>query len=564
MNSQLSNGRAAEDVQQEQREQERSSKDMGAANGHCTKSDQAIKEHLTELFDSLPQKSPLRDRIEFTVCESVATISDKTRSDSKKIRLFSPFSYLKHLLDGTEGSMLIDQLLSLLNTPSLMTLHALPDVHAGKVFPVGISCTYSADSPSCAVIPDLIGADINCGVRVWSTAIKKSLFMEKRQRIMDLVAERIKIDVRCSDVPVLGDENDGTAINSSNAQSSAAKGNKSTDCCIDGIGTVNINSVVTEGISYLVRIGLATPSDLSCTEYAGSMPVSSGRVLSAKTKHRGIVQLGTLGSGNHYLEFQSVSKVYNNKTCTDLGLDTDSICISVHTGSRGLGSRAVHEYLSKCHLYRNAATGVCEVPLDSKLAQEYLETVNACSNYAFCNRVIIGKLLEQILLEVFNEDIRMGAISDSVHNVMRLEGNVLTVRKGSTKLGNTSSTAIKGSRDISVSSNNMPSVVSVGGSMSTGSYILEAGPSASMTDYTTCHGSGRIIRRKDVSSTISLADTFSELSTADVLVLAGNADKLPEESSRTYKCIDAVVEYCETVGISNRVCKLVPLSVLKG
>lgn len=500
-----------------------------------------LEKEFSKAVENAPSCSNMK-RVSFSIVKSKVIISDKNSSkESKKIELFSPPEYYKHLSYGDEGNALIDQLIHVLHTPALDSLVALPDAHGGKIFPVGISCTYDLNNPECKIMPEMIGFDINCGVRVWATSIRKEEFLSKREHVLELIAKSIPIENRQA----------GNGLGNSLAINNDR-------CHVEGIGTVSINRVITEGIKYLVDSRMASTADQTCTEYSGSMPVLSPAILSQKAKARGLQQIGTLGSGNHYLEFQTVSEVFNSNLCQDIGLSIDTVCVSVHTGSRGLGSRAVHEYISKYSAYKNTS-GICEIPAKSEIAQEYLQTVNACSNYAFCNRVLIGRSIEGVLSKVFGP-CTMRPISDSVHNVIRVEGSLLAVRKGSTKM----QSKHKQNTSNEHRESHLPSIVSVGGSMTTGSYLLEAGPNSSATRNTTCHGSGRIIRRKDVKDFITVSETIKEIEEAGVIVSAGNEDTLPEESSKTYKCIDKVVQYCEAAGISSRVCKLVPVAVLKG
>lgn len=500
-----------------------------------------LEKEFSNAIEKAPKDSIMK-RLTFSVSGSKITISNSDSAEnSKKIDLFCPPEYYKHLSDGESGNTLIDQLIEVLYTPGLAKLVALPDMHAGKIFPVGISAVYDLSIPECKIIPDLIGSDVNCGVRVWVTSITKERFLEKRDLVLSMVKEGIPIENR--------EIGDGNSIDS------PADG---TIYQIEGIGTIDINRVIKEGIGYLVSNGMASDADQACTESLGAMEVASSSILSQKAKVRGMRQIGTLGNGNHYLEFQAVSEIFNAEVCKDLGVSMDSICVSVHTGSRGLGGRAVHEYITEYSRYKNSK-GICEIPINSVPAMRYLQMVNACSNYAFCNRVLIGRSIKGILTQIF-DDCSMQAISDSAHNVMRKEGSMLLARKGSTKLQNRNSSENRCEKE----EKKLPNVVSVGGSMTTGSYLLETGPNSNDTNNTTCHGSGRIIRRKDAKFSISVDDTIKEIEDAGVVVSAGKKEHISEESSKTYKCINKVVEYCEAAGISNRVCRLIPIAVLKG
>jgi len=426
-----------------------------------------------------------------------------------------PDKYKKHLFISEEECV-IDQIAKIATFPGVISpVIGLPDIHAGVVFPVGVCALFDAENPECVVLPEAIGSDVNCGVRVWKTNIKYKEFMEHRQQMMELVKSAVPVD-----------------------ENTEAE-------------DLSIARILEEGLEYLVSLDILKKEDLERTENNGRVRISRSKAVGQSPRAKGEKHLGTLGSGNHYLEFQLVSEIYQEEAARRLGLEKDDICVSVHTGSRGLGFRAVTEFIKKIK-ERYPVGEVVSVPLNSKMGQEYLEVVGAASNFAFCNRAIIGKRIQKELQKVFPHA-KMEIISDSPHNIAKIEDidgkPRLVVRKGSTRVG---------------SRGGEKSPVSVGGSMSTGSYLICAGENASSTNNTTCHGSGRIVRRKDAKEEISVEETLRQIDVAGALVHANNLQSLPEESEQAYKSIDEVAECCENQKISEKICRLLPLLVIKG
>lgn len=450
--------------------------------------------------------------------------------------LYVPAKYHEHLAggagEGTTGEAkaegaaecVLDQLAKLATFKGAMSpLVALPDVHAGRDFPVGICAVFDAEAQDCVVLPQAIGPDINCGVRVWRTNIPLAGLQQRRREVLALVQQAVPVN----DQPLPS--------------------------------RLNIKRVLSDGIDYLVELGLAGEPDQQGSEHRGKMP-GSFKALGQKPRAAGLKQLGTLGSGNHYLEFQRVSEIYDPGAAGAMSLEADTVCVTVHTGSRGVGHRALTEFLASLPV-EYLVDGVLAVPLHSAKGAEYLELVGAAANFAFCNRVVIGRAVEQALQQVF-PGARLTLLGDSPHNIAKLETHDgrrrLVLRKGSTRV------APPGQDGEAGLFPGIGAPVSVGGSMSTGSYLLAAGEQSARTNFTTCHGSGRVLGRKAAKTAISVAETMEQLQAADVLVSAQNPGALSEESAKAYKSIDEVVNFCERSGISKKICRLLPIMVLKG
>ncbi|KAI5125434.1 tRNA-splicing ligase RtcB (3'-phosphate/5'-hydroxy nucleic acid ligase) [Nematocida parisii] len=535
-----------------------------------------MKDFLNDLKASIAEskKNGMLKDIQINQTGDHLTILQSTLNTTAGM-FYSPSEYYHILTDGDSGDTLLDQLVQMLERPYLTRLIALPDAHAGKEFPVGISCSFDPTHPECRVVPEMIGFDINCGVRLWATNIKKSEFLPFREAFMTRAFEQIGIIDRPCPLPK----------------------------------EIDADKILERGIPYLIELGMATELDAMCTESQGCLPVSNVKKLLGQAPRAAVKkQLGTLGNGNHYVEIQVVSEIFDDKICKQLGLELDMVCISVHTGSRSVGGGAVSDLLKKCMRCESKYVHdeKVEIPINDPMAENYFEMVNACSNFAFCNRVMIGREVEEALKQTFEQSmgdteetevkdtrgvrniksgssITMRVISDSAHNIVRLEERdgkkVLRIRKGSTQILPYGDKERSIARDINKTSlynseSSMPDdsnkctiyphVVSVGGSMSTGSYVLSAGKNGESVDYVTCHGSGRILRRKDANKEITQEGLKNELESADVSMRVKNINKIREESSKAYKCIKKVVDYCEESGLSNKVCRLAPIGGIKG
>ncbi|KAI5181592.1 tRNA-splicing ligase RtcB (3'-phosphate/5'-hydroxy nucleic acid ligase) [Nematocida sp. AWRm80] len=439
--------------------------------------------------------------------------------------IYTPEEYYKNLFDYDDSQTVIDQL-AIMSTfdGAISPMVGLPDIHLGKGTAVGICGTYNADNPNCLIIPEAIGTDINCGVRFWRTNISLREFRAKEQLIMQQLEKRVFIN----ELPLPS--------------------------------LLNIQRIVEEGLEYLQDLGLCTEKDLLATEYNGRLKVSAHTCIGQKPKANGLKHLGTLGSGNHYLEIQSVSKIHSPEDCAILGLEEEMICISAHTGSRGLGHRAFTEFM-KTLGPEDIVNKKYAVPLESQKGKKYLEMVGAAANYAFCNRALIGNAVQEAFLEVF-PSFSQEIISDMPHNLATVEKvnnqKILQIRKGSTKV------EPPHPQDNKQLFPQIGRPVLIGGSMSTNSYLIKAGPNSQMTNYTTCHGSGRILRRKIAKETITLEKTLQQLNRSNIHIRAETLTRLPEESQDAYKDIDKIVSFCEEIEISTAICKLSPVAVFKG
>ncbi|WUR02678.1 tRNA-splicing ligase RtcB [Vairimorpha necatrix] len=424
-----------------------------------------------------------------------------------------------------QDKLLLTQLINISKLPTVSRpVIGLPDLHQGYVFPIGsVTCFDLHNNP--LIIPGGVGYDINCGVR----CLKTNLHLSDLKDIDSLVDI---FDLSPVSLPLK-----------------------------------DLNSILDEGLNFLVKNKLITVDNLEFTESNGKYQGNS-RLVSQKTKGKGINQFGSLGSGNHYAEIQYVEKVVDKERCEVIGLREGQIVLSVHSGSRGLGHNVCKESLIKFNNevllnntggFINDTTNMNEsvyLHADNILSQEYLSAMSSACNYAFANRAMISQTLSNNLKTVFPH-FESQLIYDTSHNIAKVEEDLdaLVIRKGASRI------LEPGNLELPFVYRNIGQPVMVGGSMGTFSYII-CGES-SKTYRSTCHGSGRIVTRKESSTRFKYEEVIRDLKDKNIYIRSGSKKGIVEEAPECYKDIDEVVECSEMNGISKKVCRLRPIIVLK-
>lgn len=450
--------------------------------------------------------------------------------------VFVPEAYVDSLLaeDRDCGDSTLKQLARMSSLPGIhLPPTALPDVHRGYGFPVGSACVFDMSSPDCTIAPESIGYDINCGVRFWTSTLRVEDFLKHREPVMDGLFEEIPVEER---------------------EDPAEWG-------------LNMNEMLNRGLEYLREVGLIEDREIERTEFGGRILGADHRSMGQRPKHRGMIHLGTLGSGNHYLEIQYIDKIYDKEIAEKLGLAVGGVCLSVHSGSRGLGHRACSEYLSELeyNLHRDEGVrkinGHLTVRAHSPLGRKYMEMMAGAANYAFCNRALLGKRAMRVMKKHFPEA-RFDLFHDVSHNLLSVEahptGKLLFVRKGATR------SYPPWHQEVPEPFKEHGYPVIVGGSMATRSYVLLGGKLSPSSRFSTCHGSGRILSRTEAHRRIKVQEVLEEMRGSEVSFRVLDESALVEECSKAYKDINEVAKYCEDKGINRRLCRLKPLGVLKG
>lgn len=421
----------------------------------------------------------------------------------------------------------------------------MPDGHWGYGFPIGGVAAFDIDNG--VISPGGIGFDINCGMRLITTNLKIN---EVKPRLRDLINELFRA------VP-------------------AGVGSK-------GFLKVSISEfkeIMKRGVDWCIENGYGWPQDREQIEENGQIPGADPSKVSEKAISRGINQLGTLGSGNHYLEIQlvTIENIFDAKTANVFGIkEKDQIVIMVHCGSRGFGHQIATDYL---RVFDNAMKKYGMTVRDRELAcapfkspegSDYYKAMVCAANSAFVNRQVITHRIRESFSKVFNtsaEKLGMEIVYDVAHNIAKIEKykvdgkekEFLVHRKGSTRSFG------PGRKELPEIYRNVGQPVIVGGSMQTGSYLLVGTVKAMEETFgSTMHGSGRTMSRRAAKKQVRGDQLLKTMEREGIIVKAVSMPGLAEEAGIAYKDISEVVETMNTLDISKKVVRLKPIGNIKG
>ncbi|MBS0167637.1 RtcB family protein [Nitrospira sp. CMX1] len=417
----------------------------------------------------------------------------------------------------------------------------MPDGHWGYGFPIGGVAAF--DTRSGIISPGGVGYDVNCGMRLIRTDLTLDDVQPKLERLMTELFRRVPAGVGAA----------GFVRLSRGA----------------------FEGVMTRGARWCIEEGYGWHRDLAHIEEGGCIAGADSSKVSDHAVGRGINQLGTLGSGNHYLEVQVVSsdRVFDSETATALGITgQDQVVVMVHCGSRGFGHQVASDYLKVFEkAMRRYGISVKDqqlacAPFRSPEGQDYFSAMNCAANTAFANRQVITHQIREAFAAVFGtsaEELGMELIYDVAHNIAKVErypeGDLLVHRKGSTRAFG------PGSPDLPWDFQKTGQPVICGGSMETGSYLLVGTDRAvDETFGSTMHGSGRTMSRAQAKKSIRGEQLQQEMKRRGILVKAVSMSGLAEEAGFAYKNISDVVETVDRAGITKKVAELRPIGNIKG
>jgi tRNA-splicing ligase RtcB len=337
-----------------------------------------------------------------------------------------------------------------------------------------------------------------------------------------------------------------------------------------------MDQVLVKGAAWAVKAGYGRPEDLERLEEGGAMAGADPAAVSPRAKQRGGPQLGTLGSGNHFIEVQEVVEIYDEEVARAFGLFEGQLAVEIHSGSRGLGHQVCSEYVKslqsavqKYSIKLPDRQLVC-APLDSPEGQRYFGAMVSAANYAWANRQCMAHLARRSFEEVLagkvpNFDLR--TVYDVAHNIAKLEEHVVDGRKMKLCVHRKGATRAFGPGHPAVTPiyRRVGQPVLVPGDMGTASYVLVGTADAMEESFgTCCHGAGRVMSRTAAKKRIHGGTLRKELEAQGIRVRAGSMPGLAEEAPDAYKDIDAVVEVVHGAGLARKVAKLRPLAVMKG
>ena len=417
----------------------------------------------------------------------------------------------------------------------------MPDGHWGYGFPIGGVAAF--DTTSGIISPGGVGYDVNCGMRLIRTDLTLEDVQPKLERLMTELFRRVPAGVGAAGFVRL----DRDAF----------------------------ERVMTHGARWCIEEGYGWHRDLAHMEDRGCIVGADPSTVSDHAVARGINQLGTLGSGNHYLEVQVVSsnRVFDLETASALGIiGQDQVVVMVHCGSRGFGHQVASDYLKvfekamrRYGIFVKDQQLAC-APFRSPEGQEYFSAMNCAANTAFANRQVITHQIREAFAAVFGtsaEELGMELVYDVAHNIAKVEryaeGELLVHRKGSTRAFG------PGSPGLPWDFQKTGQPVICGGSMETGSYLLVGTDRAvDETFGSTMHGSGRTMSRAQAKKAIRGEQLQQEMKRRGILVKAVSMSVLAEEAGFAYKNISDVVETVDRAGITKKVAELRPIGNIKG
>lgn len=435
-------------------------------------------------------------------------------------------------------------LLQLSNVASLPGIQkyalAMPDIHQGYGFPIG-GVAATAIEEGGVISPGGIGYDINCGVRLLVATINKH---DIKKYLPALATELFR------SVP-----------------SGVGRGGRLQ------LDMNELDTILMQGARRMVALGFGTESDLEFCEENGCMPGADPQLVTKEAKKRGHDQLGTLGSGNHFLEVQAVDEIYDEKAAQVFGLQKDAVTVMIHCGSRGLGHQTCTDYV-RIMMAKLPEWGfqlpdrelVC-APFSSQEGQNYFGAMSAAANFAWANRHMIGHWVREAFVQILGSETKLRTLYDVSHNIGKRETHTINGvqkdlilhRKGATRAFGPSRPEIPSAYKA------IGQPVLIPGTMGTSSYVL-AGTDESLQEAfgSSCHGAGRKMSRMKAKKEVHGTTLRQQLEQQGIIVRCDSNVGLAEEAPLAYKDVDAVVRVVEQTRLARKVARLIPLAVIKG
>ena len=418
----------------------------------------------------------------------------------------------------------------------------LPDAHEGYGFCIGGVAAF--DFEDGIISPGGVGYDISCGVRLLRTNLNENELKPKMKELIEAIFKNVPSGV--------GSE-----------------------------GKIRLNynqldEILLTGAEWAVKNGYGWKQDLERMEDRGKMENADASKVSKEAKQRGIPQIGTLGSGNHYLEVQRVDKIFLPEIAKVMGIEKEGqVTAMIHCGSRGLGHQVATDYLRvmeqamRKYNIRVPDRELACAPAQSNEAQDYFKAACASVNYSLTNRQMILHWVRECFQKVFNksaEELGLELVYDVSHNIVKIEEHEVDGKKMKLWVHRKGAT-----RGFPPNHPALPEIykkigqpVIIGGSMGTFSYLLIGTETSKETFYSTAHGAGRVMSRNEAMRTKRGIDVKKELEGRGITVRSAGLETLSEEADFAYKNVTEVVETCEKAGISKIVCRFKPLGVIKG
>ena len=418
-------------------------------------------------------------------------------------------------------------------------VYAMPDAHWGYGFPIGGVAAFDADAGG-VVSAGGVGFDISCGVRTLRTGLTLAQLERIKTPLADALFRQIPAGLGSTGAVRLNDK--------------------------------AMHAMLASGARWAVEQGFGDEADLAYTEERGYMAGAQPEAVSAQAKKRQRDEMGTLGSGNHYLEVQQVAQLYDIAAAKAFGLQVDDIVVSIHCGSRGLGHQIGTEFLKEMVLTAGQYgiqlpdRELACAPIDSPLGQRYLGAMRAGINCALANRQILTHLTREVFVDLAPQA-RLSLLYDVSHNTCKVEAHLIdgirrrlyVHRKGATRAFG------PGHPELPASLRAVGQPVLIGGSMGTASYILAGSHDSEQRAFSSaCHGAGRAMSRHAATRLWHGRQVVDELATRGIIIRSPSLRGVAEEAPGAYKDVGAVVDVAEQAGLARKVARLLPLICIKG
>jgi len=447
------------------------------------------------------------------------------------------------LMKDLEGDQALQQVANVAHLPGIVgPAIAMPDIHWGYGFPIGGVAAF--DEEAGVISPGGVGYDINCGVRLLATPLGIQDVRPRLKELMDALFDTIPSGVGASRSDVRLERRE-------------------------------LDRVLREGARWVVAAGFGEQADLEAIEANGTLPAADPGCVSDRAKERGKHQLGTVGSGNHFVEVGYVAERFDDGVADRLGLGAGTVTVFIHSGSRGLGYQVCDDYLDA--MIRAAGKygialpdkQLCCAPIDSPEGKQYWGAMNAAANYAFGNRQLMAHYARRAIAKVFGEDAarRTRLVYDVCHNIAKHETHdvggkprrVCVHRKGATRA------FPPGHPELAPQFRDIGQPVLIPGDMGRYSYVLVGTDGAFRETFgSTCHGAGRRLSRHKAKQVARSRNIPRELAAQGIIVRAATRATVDEEIPEAYKDVARVVDVVHAAGIGRKVAQLKPVGVVKG
>lgn len=442
------------------------------------------------------------------------------------------------LLPDARVDRSLEQVVNVASLPGIIgASYAMPDMHWGYGFPIGGVAATDVERGG-VVSPGGVGFDISCGVRLMVADLDRDAFPRLRERIMDGLDRAVPRGARRGAVWTLRERSE-------------------------------LEALLLRGARYAVECGYGTQRDLDRCEDAGAVDDADPSQVSERAMERGLGQVGSLGSGNHFLEVQAVDEIHDEAVAEAFGLRAGQICVMVHSGSRGLGHQICTDHV---RVMDKAMPGygltvpdrqLACVPAESPEGRSYLGAMAAAANYGRANRQLLGEAAGRVFEQLTGHGLQL--VYDVSHNLAKIETHevdgelrrLCVHRKGATRA------LPPGHPELPDDLREAGQPVLVPGSMGTASYLL-TGVRGGGAFYSACHGAGRVRSRHQAARSTGGKELRRELERHGIAVRGSSARGLAEEAPTAYKDVAAVIEATEGGGLSRPVARLTPVGVVKG